>query len=72
MGANDIKLPTKEEYEKSILSSNYLPKEWSEPKYICSVCGGGMCRNEMVVLTTYPAKYEYRCNKCGKVDFQYV
>ena len=65
------KLPTKIEYENDIVCPSFEIKEWSEPKYQCQECDGGMCRNEMIVLTTYPPKYEYRCNKCGHVDYQY-
>lgn len=61
-------LPSKTEYEIS-LGEPLSFQEWSEPKYKCSECGGGMCKNNMVTLTTYPAMYEYRCNKCGHVDY---
>lgn len=47
-----------------------LPR--SEPKYRCPKCGGGMRRNEMVVLTSYPAQYEYQCDKCGHVEYQFT
>lgn len=45
--------------------------QWSEPKYRCPKCDGGMCKNLMVTLTSYPAKYEYSCNKCGHIEYQY-
>lgn len=67
---NYSNLPTAEEYRASITMPEIMNK-YSEPKYQCPKCGGGMCRNEMVVLTSYPAKYEYSCNKCGYVDYQY-
>lgn len=64
-------LPTSEEYKESMESMfKYDFSEWSEPKYQCSECGGGMCRNEMVVCASYPPKYKYRCNKCGNVEYQ--
>ena len=64
-------LPTSEEYKESMENIfKYYFAEWSEPKYQCSECGGGMCRNEMVVCASYPPKYEYRCNKCGHVEYQ--
>lgn len=37
---SNFKLPTKEEYEKSISISSYEIRQWSEPKYQCSECGG--------------------------------
>ena len=66
-------LPTSEEYKKSMESKfKYdIYNKWSEPKYQCPKCDGGMCRNEMIVLASYPAQYEYRCNKCGHVEYHY-
>ena len=42
---------------------------YSKPVYICKKCGGGMCRNEMVVYTSLPPKYEYRCNSCSNIEY---
>ena len=65
-------LPTAKEYrEASQKSAFQFTSQWSEPKYKCPKCGGGMCRNEMVVLTSYPAQYEYQCDKCGYIEYQY-
>ena len=61
-------LPTAKEYREAVLP---FTSQWSEPKYQCPKCGGGMRRNEMVVLTSYPAQYEYQCDKCGYVEYQY-
>lgn len=64
-------LPTSEEYRESMESMfKYSFDELSEPKYQCSECGGGMCRNEMTICASNPPKYEYRCNKCGHVEYQ--
>lgn len=65
-----MSLPTKAEYENAIYSPRYEFREWSEPKYECELCGGGMCRNEMLVCASIPPKYKYKCNKCGHVDYQ--
>lgn len=69
-------LPTKEEYEESI--TNIITEEsiisytqYSEPKYQCPKCGGGMCRDNSKVITSYPSQYEYKCNKCGHIEYQY-
>lgn len=64
---------TKDEYEKSIKNIYGIEfgKQYSEPKYECEKCGGGMCKDLTKVLATYPAKYEYVCNKCGHVDYLY-
>jgi hypothetical protein len=66
-------LPTSEDYAASALDIAFQStRQWSEPKYRCPKCGGGMCRNEMIVLTSYPAQYTYRCDKCGHVEYQYM
>lgn len=66
-------LPTAKEYSEAANKMAFqFTFKWSEPKYQCPKCGGGMRRNEMVVLTSYPAQYEYQCDKCGHVDYQYM
>ena len=47
-------LPTADEYRKSIGCPHYYQREWSEPKYICPKCGGGMCKNETMVFASNP------------------
>lgn len=66
-----IHLPTAKEYRETAQKSAFqFTTQWSEPKYQCPECGGGMCKNLMVVLSTYPPKYEYQCGKCGYIDYQ--
>ena len=66
-------LPTAKEYREAANTIAFqFTRQWSDPKYQCPECGGGMCRNEMIVLTTYPAKYEYQCDKCGYTEYQYM
>lgn len=62
-------LPTAEEYRASIHVLD--TGRYSEPKYQCPKCDGGMCKNMFLVLTSFPPKYEYVCNKCGHVEYQY-
>lgn len=65
-------LPTADEYRESIGAPYYYyQREWSEQKYVCPKCGGGMCRHETIVYTSNPPKYEYQCNKCGYVEYQF-
>lgn len=65
------KLPTKEEFEASITIAMEGLEQYSEPKYLCPECKeGGMRKNLTMVLTTYPIKYLYVCNKCGYVEYQ--
>lgn len=63
-------LPSADEYRNSIGARYYYQREWSEPKYICPKCGGGMCKHENIVFCSNPPKYEYKCNKCGHVEYQ--
>lgn len=46
--------------------------QWSEPQYMCRRCGGGMRKNLMVTLTSYPPQFEYRCDRCRFVEYQFV
>lgn len=66
-------LPSAKEYSEMAnkIAFQFIA-QWSEPKYQCPKCGGGMCKNLMVVLTSYPAQYEYQCDKCGHIDYQYM
>lgn len=66
-------LPTAKEYTGAANKLAFqFTSQWSEPKYQCPKCGGGMCRNEMITLTSYPAQYEYQCDKCGHIEYQYM
>lgn len=66
-------LPSAKEYREAANKITFQSiAQWSEPKYQCPKCGGGMCRNEMVVLTSYSAQYEYQCDKCGHIEYQYM
>lgn len=67
------RLLTAKEYREAAQKAAFqFSAQWSEPKYQCPECGGGMCKNLMVTLTTYPAQYEYQCDKCGHIDYQYM
>ena len=65
-------LPTADEY-RNFIGHPYAssPREWSEPKYICPKCGGGMCKHESIVYASNPPQYEYKCNKCGNIEYQF-
>ena len=63
---------TKEEYVKqheNIYEMDYSFNQYSDPLYDCPECGGGMCKNLMFVLASAPPQYEYKCNKCGHVEY---
>ena len=73
ISTSTIRLPTEKEYsEEAEKIAFQITAQWSEPKYQCPKCGGGMRKNMMVVLTTYPEKYEYQCDKCGHIGYQYI
>lgn len=61
-------LPTAEEYKSAHARSTPI-LEYREPKYRCSKCDGAMCKYSMYALPTIPVKYEYKCNKCGLVEY---
>lgn len=61
-------LPTEEEYRKAIKVAAWSD-EYSEPKYRCHKCDGGMCKNLTIVLASIPPRYQYKCNQCGHVDY---
>lgn len=61
---------TKEEYIKQNQIEYQFYEQYSEPKYDCSKCGDGhMRKNLMMVLASYPPKYQYECDTCGHVDY---
>lgn len=62
-----MNLPSKEQYETMINTNS----RWSEPKFQCPKCDGGMCKDTLVTLASYPAQYIYQCNKCGHVEHLY-
>lgn len=61
-------LPTAEEY-KAAHDKPTPMIEYREPKYRCSKCDGAMCKYSMYALPTIPVQYEYKCNKCGLVEY---
>ena len=73
IAVNTVNLPSAEEYRKAADNFAFqFTAEWSEPKYKCPKCGGGMRKNMMVVCASYPATYEYQCDKCGHIDYQHM
>lgn len=64
---------TKEEYiakneESNILFEQY--EQYSEPKFDCPVCKtGGMCKDNTIILPSFPPKYQYICNSCRHVEY---
>lgn len=69
---NENKLPTKDEYVSSTVSSidvGISTEKYSEPRFKCPKCGGGMRKNLQEICTSLPPKYEYRCDTCGLVTF---
>lgn len=67
------KLPSLEEYKKeNNINTEDIVKQLSNPKFKCPKCSNGsMYKNKSKVLTSYPVKYEYSCDKCGHVEYLY-
>ncbi len=59
---------TKDEYIARNQTFITNASTYSEPKYQCE-CGGNMRKRLDMVLASYPPKYRYECDICGKVDF---
>lgn len=64
-------LPTAKEY-REMANQIDISAQWSEPKYQCPKCNGGMRRDETIVLSSFPAQYMYECDKCGYRESQYI
>lgn len=67
-----LKLPSRDDYINAVPKIIYN-NGWTEPKYKCVKCGGGMCKNleEGITLTSNPPIYKnmYRCNDCKFVEY---
>lgn len=46
--------------------------EWVDVFRTCGKCGGRMQWHKDVVLTSLPAKWEYRCKACGNVEYEEI
>ena len=60
---NIVYLPTAKEYDEEAAQKPAfeLISRWSEPKYRCPKCGGGMCKDLTIVFLTHlEAMKEYR------------
>lgn len=68
MAKNAMQLPTAEEY-KATHAKPTIMIGYREPKYKCSKCDGVMCANAMYALSSLPVQYEYKCNKCGCIEY---
>ena len=60
--------------ELNIVIQNYLKrnsKRFSEPKYQCCECDGGMCMDEYIEIVhcTKSFRHFYICNKCGHMEY---
>lgn len=67
---NGIIMLSKEEYIKTLDKKiEFINQQYSEPKYKCPKCNGGMCKNLQYyeIIDTMPAIYKdfYKCNTCG-------
>lgn len=61
---------TREEYINNMRKAYHM-SDWSKPKFECPECGKfSVCRNETIVLTSFPTKHIYKCMEeyggCGE------
>ena len=64
-------LPTLDDYLKNHNATTNI--QISYPGYCwveagCSKCAHQLMKNETLVLTSYPAQYQYFCPHCGNVE----
>ena len=45
---------------------------WVDVFRKCRKCGGRMQWHKDIVLTSLPAKWEYRCKACGNVEYEEI
>ena len=45
---------------------------WVDVFRTCGKCGGKMQWHKDIMLTLLPAKWEYRCVKCGNVEYEEI
>lgn len=45
---------------------------WVDVFRTCGKCGGRMQWHKNFALTSLPAKWEYRCVKCGNVEYEEI
>ena len=45
---------------------------WVDVFRTCGKCGGRMQWHKDIALTSLPAKWEYRCVKCGNVEYEEI
>lgn len=62
-------LPSIEQYQSSKFAIAMQNDEYSEPLFKCPKCDGGMCKNLTRTLTSLPPSYEYKCDKCGHIEY---
>lgn len=55
----------KKEYSETVTSTN-----WEETNIECPKCGRKLFKRTDIVLTTYPAQYQYECN-CGWIGYAF-
>lgn len=66
------KVMTKDEYKEyrhRIVNGSDVSHEWSDPVYLCTLCGGTVRKNADYALLTYPPQFLYRCDRCGHREY---
>ena len=64
-------LPSAKEYldmRNRLAIVSEASNEWTAPLFACAKCGGGVRRKEDYILTSFPPRYLYKCDKCGMQD----
>ena len=55
------------ENKKTSATTVKIP-EWSEPKFKCPKCGGGMRENNFAIIMSIPPEHKFVCQDCGYIE----
>lgn len=57
------------EFNKMIFMDTWEMEPRSQVNIECPECGAKLFRRNDIILTTYPPKYQYECDKCNWVGY---
>lgn len=56
--------------EYAFPEKNKKPEKWKDTDWHCPECKDGiMRRNDSMILSTNPSQYQYKCDKCGHIEY---
>ena len=58
-----------DEFNKMIFIDTWEMEPRSQVNIECPECGAKLFRRNDIILTTYPPKYQYECDKCNWIGY---